>query len=527
MDQIFQKFQIIKPKISSSYIKRMGILEFQERILDLITDDMDLIDKMKYIQIVCGNIRNFFIERFVEIRSHDEFNRVTTKIKHIIGRIDELLNSLADNYKLRGQIDNKGGCVIVDYLYHTMQQSYYAEETDIEKIRTCVHALERTDQQCIELSDFNAPTSRYNVIYKFVCPRSFMLVDEYVKAAEILYGKVGKEEMSEFSPESHISELKTGSEFLLRVPYDNYDFVTSFIAGMCINTTIESIWITLYRVNPNDSIVIKYLKEAAAKKKNVFVFVEIYAHGDEINNSKIVEELKQAGCSVNVNYFGYKVHGKMFLAMDRDGKLYGHIGTGNYNEKTARQYTDIHYITGNEEITHEMLNILISLFEKRIYHTQLEHPKIFSSPSNIRHEIIRLINQEICKGKNGRTYIQANNLCDNEISNLLYNAANAGVDVKIICRTSCNLIPTNNIQVRSKAGIYLEHDRIYIFGDKCYIGSADLFYRNLSKRFEIMCEVNSIKILKYFILVWESKPIFELQVRGSRKRWRKINGIHR
>ena len=290
MDQLFRKFKEIKPNISSSYIKRMGILEFQERILQLITKDMPIMDQMNYIQIVCGNIRNFLIERFVEIRRFDEYEKVTKNIKSLVDRIDQILNDRADVYKIRGKIDNKCGCVIVDYLYLTMQQSCYAEETDIEKIRGQLDELEKTNQPCIMITDgkMTADTSR-NVVHTFVFPRSFILVNEYVKAFKSVFGSEEKEEKIVFHPDSRIKELKDGSEFLIRVPYDSYDLVTSFIAGICIDPTIESIWITLYRVNPSNSIIVDYLKKAAKSRKHVFVFIEIKAHGDELNNCKIAD----------------------------------------------------------------------------------------------------------------------------------------------------------------------------------------------------------------------------------------------
>lgn len=515
MDQLFEKFKEIKPKISSSKIKRLGILDFQERILRLIKEDIPIIEQVNYINIVAKNVENFMIERFPEIRSYREFKSTINRISNLMHKIDYLIGNLARKYKVYEEVNNHhNNCPIVKYLYFAMQQSYYTEETDIEKIREQLTILESENKPSIGLTDRKSITedssnSQYNIVYWFICPRSFLIIDEYVEIFKRNF-KEPEPTSTTIKPINFKRELNEGKEYLIRCPYNSYDIILEFISEMCLcNYGTESIWITLYRVNPKDSKIVNYLKGAAKLGKKVFVFIELNARGDELNNYNVYEELKKAGCYVKTDYFGYKVHGKMFMAMDHYGNLYGHIGTGNYNEKTAKQYTDIHYITSKPDITHEMFKIFIALFEKRIYRTNTDEAKLFSSPMNIRPMIVKMIEEEIRKGKDGRIYIKVNNLCDSEITNLLYDAARIGVDIKIICRTACTLKPTNNLSIRSKAGIYLEHDRIYIFGNRTFIGSADLLFRNISKRFEIMCEIEKDGVYDYFMNVWNDRPIFK------------------
>ena len=516
MDQIFQKFKEIKPKISSSAIKRSGILDFQERILRLVNHNMPVLEQVNYLSIVAKNIENFMIERLPEIRNHREFKITLIRIKDIMHKIDRLLEDHINNFHLRDEIISHDNCTVVKYLYLAMQQSCYTEETDMEKIREQLRILESENKPCIGLTDSRVIAScntMGNIVYWFVCPRSFILIDEYVEVFKNHLNDPNylTKPANTKMPNQFKDALDKGEEFIIRCPYDNYDLVLNFISEMCTDrNNIHTIWITLYRVNPIGSKIIQYLKDAAKLGKRVFVFIELNSRGDENNNYKVYEELKAVGCNVKTDYFGYKVHGKMFLAMDNKGDLYGHIGTGNYNEKTAKQYTDIHYITGKREIVYEMLNIMIALFEKRLYRTNIDEPKVISSPMNIRPFIIEMISEEIRKGKDGRIFIKVNNFCDEEITSLLYDAAMHGVDVKVICRTACTLNPINNLEIRSKAGIYLEHDRIYIFGDKTFIGSADLLFRNISKRFEIMCQIENNKIYDYFINVWNDYPIFKL-----------------
>lgn len=526
MDQIFQRFKEIKPKISSSKMKRFGILNFQERILELINVDMPILEQMNYLNIVAKNIENFMIERVPEIRSHKEFKIIIKKIKIIMNRIDQILKDRITKYNLQDKFNNHLNCCLVKYLYIAMQQSCYAEETDNEKIREQLEILANENKPCIGLTDtqFIATnnTAEYNIIYWFICPRSFLLIDEYIKIFKSSFKDSNSiDSIVTDLPIKFKYELDKGEEYLIRCPYDNYDLVLNFVSEMCSRSNeIHTIWITLYRVNPKDSKIVSYLKDAARLGKRVFVFIELNSKGDELNNYNVCKELKAAGCNVKTDYFGYKVHGKIFLAMDNNGNLYGHVGTGNYNEKTAKQYTDIHYITSKHEITREMLNIVIALFEKRIYRTNIDDPKIFSSPMNIRPMIIKMIEEEIRKCEQGRIYIKVNNLCDEEIMGLLYDAARHGVDVKIICRTTCTLNSMNNLEIRSKAGIYLEHDRIYIFGDRTFIGSADLLFRNISKRFEIMCEIEKENIYEYFMNVWDDRPIFTL---SQNHNWRLLS----
>lgn len=519
MDYIFKAFKEIKTTASCGQVKRSGILDFQHRILELADTSIPILNQIEYIQIVIRNLKAFMIERIPDITDEAELREIITKVKYLMATIEIMI--IQRNQKFHITIDDDASIPIVDMLYSSMLQSCYAEETDKEKIIEYSESFRKSYKPCIGFVDREEIIQEFEDIHPIcwlVVPRIILRFSSYASEYKRKYSDA-------FEPEPHTKQKsikqfkeffyssekrRTTREILLRCPYDSYQTVVNFITEMCISIEIISIWITLYRVNPNNSKIVSALKRAALSGKHVFVFIEMRARGDEENNCKVYSELKRSGCFVKTDYFGYKVHGKMFLAMDKRSRLYGHIGTGNYNEKTATQYTDTHLITVRKNITEEMLNIFIALFEKKIYITENTQNELFMSPTNLRLKILDLIEAEIKKNKKGKIYIKVNNFCDKEIASLLHRAAQHHVDIRIICRTACMLTPEKTLQIRSKAGRYLEHDRLYIFGKLAFISSADLLFRNISKRVEILCKVNYDTMEDYFMQVWNSKPIFEI-----------------
>jgi polyphosphate kinase len=216
------------------------------------------------------------------------------------------------------------------------------------------------------------------------------------------------------------------------------------------------------------------------------------------------------------------VHGKIFCAITKDGIIYSHIGTGNYNEDTAKIYTDFHLLTANPRITTEVFQIFKCLFERKMYIPRSKESTLYVSPGNFRDAIFHLIEDEMKKHSNGKIMLKCNSLCDGEVIDKLYSAAEAGVQIKIICRTGCSIMAHQNISIRSKVGRFLEHDREYIFGDRVFISSADLLLRNISKRVETLCEIKDIalskRIINNFDRIWNDKSIYSLLENG---RWDK------
>jgi len=289
-----------------------------------------------------------------------------------------------------------------------------------------------------------------------------------------------------------LNELNN-KNIVIRTPYQSYDTVLQFINECCLDPAIHNIFITLYRTADNSKIV-ESLEMAAKLKKNVYAYVETLARGNERHNTKIAKTLKDAGVHVQDSFKGFKIHAKAFLAIretEQHVDVYSHIGTGNYNEDTAKIYADTHILTSDRPTGYSILNMFKMIFSKENFSLE-ESNNLFLSPFNSRSEIINAMQEEIDKGDKGQIYLKCNSLCDTLVIETLKRAAKASVDIGLIVRTGLSILPNKNIHVRSKVGRYLEHDRIYLIGDKAYIGSADLLFRNLDKRIECIYKVNDV-----------------------------------
>ncbi|WP_246277270.1 RNA degradosome polyphosphate kinase [Neobacillus endophyticus] len=289
-------------------------------------------------------------------------------------------------------------------------------------------------------------------------------------------------------------------DILLHHPFESFEPVIQFISQAADDPDVLAIKQTLYRVS-GDSPIIKSLQRAAEKGKQVTVLVELKARFDEENNVQWARELEKAGCHVIYGMTHLKTHSKITLVVRRKyGKIerFVHLSTGNYNDATAKLYTDIGLITTNREIGIDATNFFNYLSG------HMEIPKyhhLCVAPFEIRNEFIELIQQEIMHHKeNGNGYIIAkmNSLTDKQIILKLYEASNAGVKIDLIVRGICCLRPgiqgvSENITVRSIVGMFLEHSRIYYFNhngnEKLFLSSADLMTRNMENRVEILFPV--------------------------------------
>lgn len=284
-------------------------------------------------------------------------------------------------------------------------------------------------------------------------------------------------------------------DILLHHPYDSFTPVIDFIKAASKDPDVLAIKQTLYRVG-SDSPIIKYLIEAAERKKQVAVLVELKARFDEENNIFWARELEKAGVHVVYGLVGLKTHSKMTLVVrkESDGvKRYVHLGTGNYNASTAKLYTDLGLFTTNPSIAADVSEIFNFLTG---YSDQKDFRKLFVSPINTRDKILGLVENEIenaREGKKAHLIFKMNSLVDPTIIAALYEASSAGVRVDLIIRGICCLTPqvpglSDNIYVRSIIGRFLEHSRIYYFynngEENIYLSSADLMQRNLDRRVE-------------------------------------------
>lgn len=301
----------------------------------------------------------------------------------------------------------------------------------------------------------------------------------------------------------------THEDILLHHPYDSYDTVVKFLEHAAIDPNVETIKQTLYRVSGIDSPIVKALCQASNNGKFVTVLVEIKARFDEWNNIRVINKLKKAGVNVVLGDEFLKTHCKLCIITRREKgklKIYSHVGTGNYNEKTARIYTDLSYFTAKQKTGIDLLHVFNILTGHSKPDESLE--KVYYAPVNLRKQVEKCINREIeyaKKGKKAEIFIKVNSISDIKMVNKIYEAANAGVDVQIICRGVCSLIPRKNLKIKSIVGRFLEHSRILYFRHSgYYISSADLLTRNLDRRVETLIslkESNVIGQLRWIIAV--------------------------
>ena len=293
---------------------------------------------------------------------------------------------------------------------------------------------------------------------------------------------------------------------LLHHPYDSYDPIINLIKDASKDKDVIMISQTLYRVSGIDSPIVNALCDASLRyRKRVNVIIELKARFDEGRNLEIRKKLSDAGVNVMYSKSSIKIHAKCLsvIKMDDDEiKYYTHIGTGNYNEKTARLYEDLSFFTNNKKIGKDVFSLFKSLEIKNSRPTKMK--KLVLSPDSMRKFIINNIRNEVKNAQEGRPaaiVFKVNSLSDEKIINELYTAAEAGVQVQLITRGICSIDCINpNIEIKSIIGRYLEHSRIYYFhnngDDVIGISSADILRRNLDRRIEIMLPIKEKKIKK-------------------------------
>ena len=304
----------------------------------------------------------------------------------------------------------------------------------------------------------------------------------------------------EIEPGEDIFEAIRGGDILLHHPYETFDPVVDFIRQAASDPDVLAIKQTLYRVSGNSPIIAS-LAQAAENGKQVSVLVELKARFDEENNIVWAKKLEQAGCHVIYGLVGLKTHSKIALVVRReeDGiRRYVHLGTGNYNDSTAKLYTDCGIFTCNEAIGEDATAVFNMLSG---YSEPLSWNELVLAPIWLRTRFMRLIARETKharEGKPANIVAKMNSLCDEGIIAALYEASAAGVKIELIVRGICCLkvgIPgiSENIHVRSIVGNFLEHSRIFFFlndgEEELYMGSADWMPRNLDRRVEILFPV--------------------------------------
>ncbi len=291
------------------------------------------------------------------------------------------------------------------------------------------------------------------------------------------------------------------AEIVVHHPYESFSrSVVEFIRQAAADPKVLAIKITLYRTASNSPIV-DALINAAEQGKQVAVLVELKARFDEAANIGWARRLEKAGVHVAYGLLGLKIHTKVAMVVreDADGiRRYCHVGTGNYNHRTARVYEDIGIITANPQVGDDLAHLFNHLTG---YGREIEYDTLLVAPDQLRPRLEALIDGEIASGR-GRILMKMNALVDAPMIEKLYEASQAGVDIDLIVRGQCSLRPgvpglSDRIRVRSIVGRFLEHSRIFTFfngnglGERVtYIGSADLMSRNLNRRVEVMVRID-------------------------------------
>lgn len=369
----------------------------------------------------------------------------------------------------------------------------YRKCTDIKVVKTICKELGLGADQSFEMS---TPLDT-----SFV----FSLQDELRNRKELFFERRVPQTSRMISPDEKIMDQVKKKDILLSYPFDNIASFIKLLEEAGSDDSVVSIKMTLYRVAKNSQVV-EALINAAENGKQVEVLVELRARFDEENNIEWSRRMEDAGCKIIYGIDYTKVHSKICLITYKDGEDIKHIcqvGTGNYNEKTSKLYTDISLMTSDENIANEVDETFTRVSNDQV----MEHTEhLLVAPKCLQNKVIEMIDEEIEHAKNGEeAYLgfKFNSLTDKAIIDKLIEASKAGVRIEMTIRGICCLIAgvpgfTENIRIQSIVGRYLEHSRIYIFGpegrDKIYISSADFMTRNTLRRVEVACPIYDEKI---------------------------------
>ena len=353
----------------------------------------------------------------------------------------------------------------------------------------------------------------------------FQIQDLLRKHTELYFPKRTPQRSDQFQDGKSIIEQIREEDKLLSYPYESIRPFLHLLTEAAEDPDVISIKMTLYRV-AKQSKVVEALIEAAENGKEVVVLVELRARFDEENNIGWSRLLEDAGCQVIYGLDGYKVHSKLCLITRKNGGQVEYIiqiGTGNYNEKTSRLYTDLSLMTANVEIGLEASNVFQALSKGEV----VEHSEhLLVAPKCLQNKVLAMLDEEIAHARNGEEAyagFKLNSLTDKKIIDKLIEASEAGVKIDMVVRGICCLIPgvegkTENIRIISIVGRFLEHSRIYIFGNskrrKYYIASADFMTRNTVRRVEVAAPVLNEKLKER--LDWMFETMMNDDEKGKR-----------
>ena len=524
--------------------KELSWLSFNERVLQEAADKSNpLIERMRFLGIYSNNLDEFYKVRFAELKRRiiiSEEQGVTTHSRHLLSKIqarvlkadqefdglyNELLLEMARNQiflinERQLSVNQQG------WLRHYFKQHLRQHITPIllNRETDLVHEMESSLMELMSSSLKQRLTAEpVRFVYQRDMPdamvemlRKKLTISRYDSIVPggryhnfkdfIGFPNVGKANLVN-KPMPRLRHLwfdkfRNGfdaireRDVLLYYPYHTFEHVLELLRQASFDPSVLAIKINIYRV-AKDSRIIDAMIHAAHNGKKVTVVVELQARFDEEANIHWAKRLTEAGVHVIFSAPGLKIHAKLFLISRKEGDdvvRYAHIGTGNFNEKTARIYTDYSLLTADARITNEVRRVF-NFIENPYRPVSFDY--LLVSPQNSRRLLYEMIDREIANAQNGIAAgitLKLNNLVDKGLVDRLYAASSSGVQVNLLIRGMCSLIPelegiSENIRVISIVDRFLEHDRIYIFengGDKrVYLSSADWMTRNIDYRIEV------------------------------------------
>ena len=354
--------------------------------------------------------------------------------------------------------------------------------------------------------------------------------------SDLMYQKTIPLSVKNLGLEQNIIQAVSKKDYLIYTPYHSFSYLIKFLRESALDPNVKTIKITLYRL-ARYSQVVSSLINAVKNGKKVIVYVELQARFDEENNINIADKLEKSGVQIIMGVRGLKVHSKICLVLryEKDKiKKYGFVSTGNFNEYTAKIYTDYTLFTSNQKLLKDVSKVF-DFLEVNYQFKRYKH--LIVSPHYTYQKLIELIDNEIRNkliGIKSKIRLKLNSITNYKIISKLYEASNAGVKIEMIVRGVCCLIPgvknmSENIKVISVVDKYLEHPRIYIFENagktKVYISSADWMTRNFENRIEVTCPIYDTdlqnQIIDTFNISWKdnvkSRLINEFKLRNIRK----------
>jgi len=526
-DRESEKEQFTRIKIPGESISR-----FISIPIELDDNESTIYTAIPIEQIIANNLSMLFPG--MEVREYSFF-RVTRDADLELRDIeaDDLMSALEEGLRKR----RKGGEVVrlevssntPEIILDLLKDGMHVEKENLYQIEGLL-ALD----ELIELTTINLPNLKFQ---KHQGITHNLLKNSQLRDNEDLDIRNKNNFKSIFS-------IIRRNDLLVHHPYNLFSTsVEEFINQAAEDTQVMGIKMTLYRIS-KDSLIIDALIRAAEKGKQVMALVELKARFDEDNNIQWAKQLEQSGVHVVYGVIGLKTHTKIALVIRKEKnrlRTYFHIGTGNYNSKTSKTYTDIGLLSCQPEIGQDLIELFNYLtgFAK-----QQSYRKLLVAPVTLRHGIEKLIKREIKYAKSGlpgKIIAKMNSLVDPEIIKLLYEASQEGVKIELIIRGMCCLYPqrkdlSENIKVTSIIGRFLEHSRIFWFNNdgnsEVFIGSADWMRRNLDRRVEAVTPIENIKIkkeLKHLLDCYleDNQDSWNMQSDGSYKKNQELNNKKR